>query len=232
MPPETRVLYNADCPICDAEICHYARYTGARDIPVRYDDLNTDARLEWGIDPETAARRLHVLHGNELHVGLDAFRILWWQMPRYRPLAWLTGLPGVYHVASATYDKLLAPWLFHRHLKRKQKHPAGPRQTTDQPPLAPLTLILSHPTKKETSMHDAPIIAQKSPIPVEVEAGKSYFWCACGQSSKQPFCDGSHKDTGFTPVKYTAEDSKKVFFCGCKHSANQPTCDGTHSKLG
>ncbi|WP_106608488.1 CDGSH iron-sulfur domain-containing protein [Shimia abyssi] len=81
-------------------------------------------------------------------------------------------------------------------------------------------------------MHDAPIIAQKSPIPVEVEAGKSYFWCACGQSSKQPFCDGSHKDTGFTPVKYTAEDSKKVFFCGCKHSANQPTCDGTHSKLG
>ena len=77
----------------------------------------------------------------------------------------------------------------------------------------------------------APIIASKTPIPVEVEAGKSYFWCSCGQSSKQPFCDGSHKDTEFTPQKYTAEKDGKVFFCGCKHSANAPLCDGSHNKL-
>lgn len=76
-----------------------------------------------------------------------------------------------------------------------------------------------------------PKIAQKAPYPVEVEAGKSYFWCACGQSSKQPFCDGSHKDTEFAPVKYTAEDSKKVFFCGCKVSGKSPICDGSHNKL-
>ena len=80
-------------------------------------------------------------------------------------------------------------------------------------------------------MTDSPIIAQKAPYPVEVEEGKSYFWCACGRSKNQPFCDGSHKGTGFSPVKYTAETSKKVFFCGCKHSKNPPLCDGSHKEL-
>lgn len=80
-------------------------------------------------------------------------------------------------------------------------------------------------------MSDAPNIAQKAPFPVEVTEGKTYFWCSCGKSSKQPFCDGSHKETSFTPVKYTAEADKKVFFCGCKHTANNPMCDGTHAKL-
>ena len=76
-----------------------------------------------------------------------------------------------------------------------------------------------------------PVVAQKSPIPVEVEAGKSYFWCVCGRSAKQPFCDGSHKDTDFTPMKWTAEETKRVFFCACKHTAGQPLCDGSHNKL-
>jgi CDGSH-type Zn-finger protein len=76
-----------------------------------------------------------------------------------------------------------------------------------------------------------PVIAQKAPYPVEVTAGKTYFWCACGRSAKQPFCDGSHKDTGFSPVKYTAEEDKQLFFCGCKHTGKPPFCDGTHSKL-
>lgn len=76
-----------------------------------------------------------------------------------------------------------------------------------------------------------PRVPQKSPYAVEVEAGKSYFWCACGQSSKQPFCDGSHKGSGFSPVKWEASESRTVFFCGCKHSASQPLCDGTHKQL-
>jgi CDGSH-type Zn-finger protein len=80
-------------------------------------------------------------------------------------------------------------------------------------------------------MSDAPIIAQKAPFPVEVEAGKTYFWCACGKSAKQPFCDGSHKGGSFTPVKWTAEEAKKVWFCGCKHSAKAPLCDGSHKAL-
>lgn len=76
-----------------------------------------------------------------------------------------------------------------------------------------------------------PVIFQKSPLPTEVEEGKTYFWCACGKSAKQPFCDGSHKGTEFNPVKYTAEKTGKVFFCGCKHSAKSSLCDGTHLKL-
>lgn len=76
-----------------------------------------------------------------------------------------------------------------------------------------------------------PQIAQKAPFKVDVEAGKSYFWCACGRSQKQPFCDGSHKGTGFSPVKFDATEAKAVFFCGCKHSQKAPLCDGTHSKL-
>ena len=74
-------------------------------------------------------------------------------------------------------------------------------------------------------------ISQKAPYPVEVEAGKSYYWCSCGQSKNQPMCDGSHKDTGFLPVKYDATESTMVYFCGCKHTANAPLCDGAHSKL-
>lgn len=80
-------------------------------------------------------------------------------------------------------------------------------------------------------MAEPPKIAQQAPYPVEVEAGKSYFWCACGRSAKQPFCDGSHKETGLEPVRYKAEKSGKVFFCGCKQTSKPPLCDGTHSKL-
>ncbi len=73
-----------------------------------------------------------------------------------------------------------------------------------------------------------PTRASETPYQVEVEAGQSYFWCACGLSKSQPFCDGSHKDTGFTPVKYEATEAKKVFFCGCKNTESQPMCDGSH----
>ncbi|MCI4431005.1 MAG: CDGSH iron-sulfur domain-containing protein [Burkholderiales bacterium] len=76
-----------------------------------------------------------------------------------------------------------------------------------------------------------PIRASDKPFAVSVEAGKDYWWCACGQSKNQPFCDGSHKAKAeFTPVKYSATQSNTVFFCGCKASANKPLCDGTHKK--
>lgn len=75
------------------------------------------------------------------------------------------------------------------------------------------------------------VVTQKAPFPVQVEAGKAYFWCACGRSANQPFCDGSHKDTGIEPVKYEATESRQVFFCGCKASGDEPLCDGSHSKL-
>jgi len=83
---------------------------------------------------------------------------------------------------------------------------------------------------KETVMAE-PVIAQKSPYEVELEEGKTYFWCACGKSAKQPFCDGSHQDTEFLPKKYEAQESKTIFFCGCKNSSTKPLCDGSHNKL-
>lgn len=80
-------------------------------------------------------------------------------------------------------------------------------------------------------MSDAPNIAQKAPFKVELEAGKTYFWCACGKSANQPFCDGSHKGSAFVPTKFTAEEARTGWLCGCKHSANAPFCDGTHKGL-
>jgi len=76
-----------------------------------------------------------------------------------------------------------------------------------------------------------PNIAQKAPYGTPVEAGQSYWWCACGMSKKQPFCDGSHKGSGFAPFEYKATQSTTVYFCGCKRTAKQPMCDGTHSKI-
>src|SRR5437868_14308164 len=68
-----------------------------------------------------------------------------------------------------------------------------------------------------------PIPAQKAPYNVTVEEGKRYFWCACGRSSNQPFCDGSHKDTGITPMLFTAEKTEELWFCGCKRPAASPS---------
>lgn len=81
-------------------------------------------------------------------------------------------------------------------------------------------------------MSDVVIIAAKTPQAVELEAGKSYAWCRCGRSGTQPFCDGSHRGTGLTPLSFTAEKTGQVTLCRCKASGNAPFCDGTHATLG
>jgi len=76
-----------------------------------------------------------------------------------------------------------------------------------------------------------PKIAQKGPYAVDLEEGKEYSWCACGQSKNQPFCDGSHQGSEFSPMAFKAKVSGKASICGCKHTKNPPYCDGTHTKL-
>lgn len=76
-----------------------------------------------------------------------------------------------------------------------------------------------------------PKIAQKAPYVVELEAGKTYHWCACGQSKNQPFCDGSHRGGEFVPVAFAPKESGNQYLCGCKQSKNAPYCDGTHKKI-
>lgn len=78
---------------------------------------------------------------------------------------------------------------------------------------------------------DKPTIAGKTPLAVELEAGKTYAWCSCGQSSKQPWCDGSHQPTSLTPVVFKAEETKTAYMCNCKHSGTPQFCDGSHAKL-
>ena len=74
-------------------------------------------------------------------------------------------------------------------------------------------------------------IAAKQPAQVELEAGKTYAWCACGLSGDQPFCDGTHSKTDLKPKVFKAEKSETAYLCQCKQTANSPFCDGSHNGL-
>ena len=76
-----------------------------------------------------------------------------------------------------------------------------------------------------------PVRAGSAPIGVDVEAGKSYWWCSCGKSAKQPFCDGSHKGSGMAPMRWTAAENGTAWFCTCKQTGKSPMCDGSHKRL-
>lgn len=115
----TRALYNGECPICDAEMCHYAGYARGKGLPIAFDDLTRADLSAWGVTEDQAARQLHVLHDGRLHVGMAAFVVLWGQMPRYAWAARLARIPGVFGVLDWGYSRLAAPWLYRRHLQRK-----------------------------------------------------------------------------------------------------------------
>ena len=80
-------------------------------------------------------------------------------------------------------------------------------------------------------MSEEPHIGGREPIEAEVKAGETYWWCRCGRSKTQPFCDGSHEVTSFEPLEWTARRNQKISFCTCKRTKNAPICDDSHLKL-
>ena len=118
---QTRVLYNADYPVCSFEINHYAAYAKAKALPLRFEDLNGDDLADWGLTRDQAARRLYVLREGVMLSGIPAFLTLWQDMPRYRFLARIIGMPGIRHLASGLYDHLLAPLIYRWHLRRQAR---------------------------------------------------------------------------------------------------------------
>lgn len=119
MNQTTEVLYNAQCPVCSREVDHYARLSKDGALPITFADLNApDHCADWGVTPEQAARRFHVRKGSETYVGVDAFVVLWSDIPKYRWIARLVSKPGVYQLANWVYDLVLAPMLYASHKRR------------------------------------------------------------------------------------------------------------------
>jgi len=119
---KTRVLYNAACPVCSREINHYADISEKQALPIAYDDLNDASHLDaWGIDHDTAARRLHIRKGSQVLSGIPAFIALWQDIPRYRWLARLVSFPPIKWLASGAYDYILAPLIYRWYMSRRQK---------------------------------------------------------------------------------------------------------------
>lgn len=123
--PQTRALYNSDCPICDSEMCTYAAYAEGADLPIAFDDLNNVALESWGVTEDEATRLLHVVHKDQLYVGFAAMVVLWDQMPRYRWLARISRLPGLFQVLSWGYTHIVARLIYNRHLRRKARGLVG-----------------------------------------------------------------------------------------------------------
>lgn len=119
MTDETRILYNETCPVCRFEIDGYRKRALADGLAIRFDDLTQTAA--WGLTPDQAARRLHVIQGGQLLSGMPAFRAIWSAIPRLRWLARLTGLPIARPVTAALYDHVAAPLLYRSHLRRQRR---------------------------------------------------------------------------------------------------------------
>jgi len=109
------------------------------------------------------------------------------------------------------------------------RRPSVPRHYLRRVDIGKTLQVLSIVNIRSTAMTN-PVRASNTHFAIKVEQGKDYWWCACGQSKKQPFCDGTHKGSTFSPVKYSPDVSKEVHFCGCKGTASQPLCDGSHKE--
>ena len=117
---KTRILFNANCPVCNAEVCHYRDYAEERGIAMGFDDLNQIDPAPYGVSRIDAAKRLHVLHEGSVISGVPAFVVIWQQLPRYRWLAKIVSLPIAHFLSNLIYDFVLAPILYAAHLRRER----------------------------------------------------------------------------------------------------------------
>lgn len=118
---QTRALYNSDCPVCNAEMCTYNAYSQAQDLAIAFDDLNQIDMEKWGVTEDEATRLLHVIHNDKLYIGFEAMVILWEQMPRYRWMARIARVPGLYQILDWSYVHIVARIIYNRHVRRKAK---------------------------------------------------------------------------------------------------------------
>ena len=125
MSKTSEVLFNGECPVCSFEMDHYKARCEKHDTGIGFEDLNSADLTKWGIDADTAARRLHVLKDGELYAGMKAFVVLWDDLPGYRWLSRLVATPGIYHFCSAGYEWILAPIIYRWHLRRRAKIDVG-----------------------------------------------------------------------------------------------------------
>jgi len=121
MTETTKILYNAECPVCNFEISHYAEYSAKKALPLKFEDLNATDLSRWGLTADQAARRLYVSKNGQLYDGIPAFLILWADMPRYRLLGRFIGLPGIRQITTLIYDHILAPTIYRWHKRRLAK---------------------------------------------------------------------------------------------------------------
>ncbi|MEL6524018.1 MAG: DUF393 domain-containing protein [Pseudomonadota bacterium] len=121
MTSETKIVYNGACPVCAFEINAYQRYAQNHDLPLAFEDLNASDLGQYGLTRDQAARRLYVKHHGELLSGLPAFLALWSEMPRYRWLARVFGLPVIRPLAAFLYDRMMAPALYAWNRRRHAK---------------------------------------------------------------------------------------------------------------
>lgn len=115
------VIFNNTCPICSREVALYEQQAQDAGLSIRFSGIEDDTAREAGLSPDEAAQRFHVVHDGQLHAGLDAFRLLWAELPRWRWLAKLTGLPIVRPVARLVYDHVAAPILYALHRRRQRR---------------------------------------------------------------------------------------------------------------
>jgi predicted DCC family thiol-disulfide oxidoreductase YuxK len=117
---KTDVLYNGDCPVCSFEIGHYAKIAERDGLPMTFQPLKDNA-ADWGMDPDVAARRLYVRRDGQVYGGMDAFILLWQDLPRYGWLAKLCSLPVIRPTTVFLYDRIAAPLIYAWHKRRQTK---------------------------------------------------------------------------------------------------------------